>query len=244
MDKELTKKYHFDSEVFYFNENGVMKPSAYQAYFAQLAAMHLARYNSGADETMKYGLAWALISMSIEIDRPVKNGEKLSASTWYSGQTGPYYRRELSFFDEEGKGVFRGSTFSVLMDMESRKIFRKKELPFALTEPEKIYCVEASNRFKEDPDFLPVESRKIYPSDLDLLGHVNNQRYGDFAYDALSDRERTALAGLKRMDFYFLSEMRNGDLYTMKKAAEADTVYLKGENNTKGDTAFYISLKF
>lgn len=244
MVNESKQNYELAPEVFYFNENGIMKPSAYQAFFAQLAEIHLALVQSGADETMKYGLAWALISMSIEIERPVKTGEKLKASTWYSGKKGPYYRRELLFYDQEDKLVFKGSTFSVLLDMESRKIFRKKEVPFHLTEANETFCLEANHRFRENPDFIKVEDRKVYPSDLDLLGHVNNRRYGDFAYDALSKEERLGLDKLKRLDFYFLSEMRNGDLYTMMKATDDKTIFVKAENKTKGDTAFYLSLTY
>lgn len=244
MVNEITQKYELAPEVFYFNENGIMKPSAYQAFFAQLAELHLAIVNSGADETMKYGLAWALISMSIEIERPVKTGEKLKASTWYSGKKGPYYRRELLFFDDEDNIVFKGSTYSVLLDVESRKVYRKNEVPFFMTDPNETFCVEANHRFKEDHDFIKVEEMKVRPSDLDLLGHVNNRRYGDFAYDSLSGEERLNLDKLKRLDFFFISEMRNGDLYTMLKATEDNKIIIKGDNNTKGDTAFYLNLQF
>jgi acyl-ACP thioesterase len=236
--------HQLDVEVFYLNEHGVMKPSAYQALFAKLAEKHLDIYNSGADETMKYGLAWALISMSIEIKRPVESCMKLFAYTWYSGRQGPYFRRELVFCDGKDNIIFQGSTFSVLLDMAARKVFRKKDLPFALTEPNEVFSMEASHRFKDNSIMFPYETRKIYGSDLDLLGHVNNRRYGDFAYDALTEEEQKRLKDISRMDLYFISEMRKNDSFTIFKTVEENRILLKGNNNIKEDTAFGVIFQF
>lgn len=241
---ESSHIHELDVEVFYLNENGVMKPSAYQALFAELAEKHLDIYHSGADMTLKHGLAWVLVSMSIEIKRPINTCMKLYAHTWYSQRKGPYFRRELVFCNKSGAVVFHGSTFSVLLEMDTRKVFRKKGLPFDLTEPDAVFCMEADPHFKENAEYIPCESRKIYNSDIDLLGHVNNRRYGDFAYDVLSDEERFRFKELKRMDLYFISEMRSKDEFTVFKSADKDRILLRGHNNTKSDTAFYIVFRF
>ncbi|GAB1476145.1 hypothetical protein MASR2M70_09770 [Bacillota bacterium] len=245
MEKPETSYVHkLDVEVFYFNEAGIMKPSAYQALFAKLAESHLDIFNSGADETMKHGLAWALISMSIDVRRPVESCGKLNAHTWYSGRQGPFYRRELVFSNGDGNIMFCGSTFSVLLDVNERKVYRKKELPFDLFEPDEVYCTDANYRFKESVEYLPYETRKVYGSDLDLLGHVNNRRYGDFAYDALTEEEQLRLRDVKRMDFYFISEMRKNDSFTILKSIEPNRILLRGHNNTKDDVSFDIIFQF
>ncbi len=241
---EASHIHSLDVEVFYLNENGIMKPSAYQALFAQLAERHLEIYASGAGETMKYGLAWALVSMAIQVERPIETCMKLSAYTWYSQRQGPYFRRELVFCNSVGDVMFHGSTFSVLLEVATRKVFRKKELPFPLTEPREVFCIEAEHHFRESADYVPCETRKIYGSDLDLLGHVNNRRYGDFAYDALTEEERLRLKEIRRMELYFVSEMRDRDNFTMLKSAERDRILLRGHNNTKGDMAFDMVFKF
>lgn len=241
---EASHIHHLDVEVFYLNENGIMKPSAYQALFAQLAEKHLDYYKSGAGETMKHGLAWALISMSIQVRQPIDTCMKLYAYTWYSQRRGPYFRRELVFCDESGNIMFQGSTFSVLLEVSTRKVFRQKELPFKLTEPNEVFCMEADHHFREKPEFTPCETRKIYSSDIDLLGHVNNRRYGDFAYDALTEEERLRLKNLKRLDLYFISEMRDKDDFTILKSVEENRILLRGHNNMKGDTAFDIVFQF
>ena len=244
IDTESSLKHHLDVEVFYLNESGIMKPSAYQALFAQLAEKHLDIYHSGASETMKYGLAWALISMSIEVKQPIDTCMKLSGYTWYSKRQGPYFRRELVFCNDEGDIMFQGSTFSVLLEVATRKVFRKKDLPFKLTEPTGVFCMEADHHFRENLEFKPCETRKIYNSDVDLLGHVNNRRYGDFAYDALTAEEILRLRKIERMDLYFISEMRNKDDFTVFKSVEENRILLRGHNNMKNDTAFDIVFQF
>jgi len=79
---------------------------------------------------------------------------------------------------------------------------------------------------------------------VDLLGHVNNRRYGDFAYDALTAEEILRLRKIKRMDLYFISEMRNKDDFTVFKSVEENRILLRGHNNMKNDTAFDIVFQF
>ncbi len=244
IENEASLIHQFEVEVFYLNENGVMKPSAYQALFAQLAEKHLDVYDSGAAETMKHGLAWALISMSIEVKRPINSCMKISAYTWYSGRRGPYFRRELVFCNEDGDILFQGSTFSILLEVATRKVFRKKELPFTITEPNNVFCMEANHHFKEHIEFIPYETRRTYSSDIDLLGHVNNRRYGDFAYDALTEEEKLRFKDIKRMDLFFISEMRDKDDFTILKATEENRILFRGHNNKKDDTSFDIIFQF
>ncbi|MGI6733268.1 MAG: acyl-ACP thioesterase domain-containing protein [Anaerovoracaceae bacterium] len=241
---ETSYIHQLDVEVFYLNENRIMKPSAYQALFAQLAERHLDIFHAGASETMKHGLAWALISMSIEINRPIDSCIKLFGHTWYSQRRGPYFRRELVFRNEDGDIMFQGSTFSILLEVATRKVFRGKEAPFILTEPTGVFCTQADHHFRENVEFTPCSTREIYSSDIDLLGHVNNRRYGDFAYDALTEEERLRLRDMRRMELYFMSEMRREDNFTIFKRAEENRILLRGHNNTKEDTSFDIVFSF
>lgn len=238
--QEHTCVYQLDVEVAHLNEHGAMKPASYQNLFARLAEMHLMDYRADFDEIRKYGYAWALISISMEMVRPISSCLRLSASTWYSQRKGPYFRRELVFRNSDGQVMFHGSTHSVLLDMEKRSVFRKKEMPFSMTEPHEEFCIEASPAFRDARDYRDVEVRKVRNSHLDSLGHVNNCRYGDFAYDALDEKEKLCMGSLARMDLYFLSELRAGEEFTIQKASEQDSIYIRGQKPS-GETAFHIN---
>jgi acyl-ACP thioesterase len=245
MEKSETSYTHrLDVEVFYLNENSIMKPSSYQALIAQLVEKHLDVFQIGADETMKHGLAWALISMTLDIKQPIDSCMKLLGNTWYSQKRGPYFRRELVFRNEKGDIMFQGSTFSVLLEVATRKVSRSRETPFKLTEPDGVFCTQADHHFRENPEFAPCITRQIYNSDIDLLGHVNNRRYGDFAYDALTEEEKFRLKDMRRMELYFISEMRQGDDFTIYKRTEENRILLRGYNNKKEDISFDIIFAF
>ena len=94
-----------------------------------------------------------------------------------------------------------------------------------------------------DVDLTAVEERTVQASQIDCLGHVNNCRYGELAYDIFTDEEQENLKNLKRMDINFLSELRAGDQFTMKKAYEDDQIFFQGYNNTKDDVSFNIALR-
>jgi len=236
--------YQLDVEVAQLNENYALKPASYQILFARLADIHLAEFKADVNETTKYGLAWALISLSFEVVKPITACEKLYASTWYSQRKGPYFRRELVFRNEQGEIMFHGSTFSVLLDLENRSVFRKREVPFSMNPPYEVFCIEASPHFKDTLAYTDVETRKVHHSYIDCLGHVNNCRYGDFAYDALSHDETEKIGRLKRMDAYFFSELRSEDEFTIQKAVDQNRILIKGQNNTKDDISFHVIFQF
>ncbi|WP_206459576.1 acyl-ACP thioesterase domain-containing protein [Anaerovorax sp. IOR16] len=236
--------YEVQTEVSLFNENNILKPYGYQMLFEQIAEQHLNRYHLNVDETMKYGYAWALISLEIEQINPVPPCETIYARTWHSQYKRPYFRREMEFRNTAGDLLFHGSSFSVLLEIEKRTIYRKKESPFTSPAPEELFTIEASPTFKNHLSFENIEERKVYHSYIDPLGHVNNCRYGEFAYDAFSKEEKKRLSEMKRMEIYFISELRPDDTFTIGKAYEDNKLFIRGHNNIKNDNAFDIVMCF
>lgn len=250
MKDERDCVYDLEVEVLQLNENQAMKLSSYQTLFARLAEKHLVGIEADFNETMKHGYAWALVSLSLEVAKPIDSCLTLRGETWFSQRKGPYFRREFLFSDTSGTPMFRGCTYSVLLEIETRSVYRKKELPVPLTTPIEEFNLVADPHFKTDLTFFDVERRRVRDSFLDALGHVNNCRYGEFAYDALTDEERSRIHELTRMDIYFHSELRKGDTFTIQKAQQDPTheddarkIFFRGANETKGDTSFHIVLQ-
>lgn len=244
MKAEKECVYELSAAASYLNQYSQLKPYAYQVLFEQMAERHLFQLNLNVDTTMEYGLAWALISMSVEVVTPIEKSMSLYGNTWFSEHRGPYFRRELLIKDGEGRIMFKGSTHSVLLDIEKRSVFRKKIIPFPMHEPTPIFLLDASPGLKMDLELTPVMERSVLPSQIDCLGHVNNCRYGEFAYDAFTDCEQVKLKNLKRMDISFLSELRAADSVTIKKAYRENQIFFQGCNNTKDDVSFNIVFTF
>lgn len=244
MHEEKDYIYDVETEVSVLNEDNILKPYAYQNLFAQIVEKHLHNIQVTLETTMQYNLAWALVSLSFELVKPVQGCMKLYASTWYSQQRGPFFRRELVFKNGNGELMFHGSTFSVLLDVETRNVYRKKKLPFLLGEPDASFTIEASPTFKTNLHFDKVDQRKVLNSHIDCLGHVNNCRYGEFAYDVFTVEEKQNLAKLKRMDINISNELRNEDVFSILKAYDENKLLVRGYNNIRDNIAFDIIFEF
>lgn len=244
-EKDLV--YELETEVSDLNENNFLKPYGYQELFARLVEPHLVKISADLETTMKSNLAWALVSLSIGIVNPVKGCMKLFGNTWHSEHRGPFFRRDFVMKSEADEVMFQGASYSVLLDLEKRSIYREKDLPFHHLPSLNEFVLDTSptNKVrKTDLEFCKVDERKVYNSFIDCLGHVNNCRYGEFAYDAFTDEERDALGELKRMDIYFHSELKSKDVFSIRKAYEDKVLYIQGYNDTKSETAFEYILTF
>ncbi len=236
--------YEITPDISDLNENGLLKPYAYQNLFAKIAEEHLNKINLNMDTTIKHNLAWALISISLEIVKPVQGCGKLFAQTWHSHKKGPYYRRELVFKNSDGDLLFQGSTFSILLDLNTRAVFRKKETPFPVGAPIEDLTIEASPTFKSKFQYNEVEDRKVYNSHIDYLGHVNNIRYGEFAYDALTDDEKNNLDHLKRYEIYFISELRCNERFSIMRTDNDNSIIIRGTNLSRDQHSFDVVMSF
>lgn len=241
---ETERIYELETELADLNENNLLKPHGYQKLFVKLGDKHLSNIDINVDTTMENNLAWAFISISVEIVKPVEGIIKLIGKTWHSQRKGPFYRREYLFTDENGEVLIKGASYSVLLDMEKRTIYRKKETPFYISEPIEDFTIEAKPNEKINLEFTKVDERMAYNSYIDCLGHVNNTRYGEFAYDVFTGKEVDNLKNLKRMDIYFRSELRKEDKFSIHKVYDGNSIYIRGENDTKEDTSFDIVFTF
>ncbi len=244
MEKDYT--YEVNNETSDLNQNNILKPYGYQKLFSQVVDLHLDNINLSMDMTLERDLAWALVSLSVEIIEPVKGITKMHAQTWHSQRKGPFFRREFSFKNKEGKTLFHGSSFSVLLDINKRTIYRKRELPFDVIKPEPDgdFTIEASPTANVNSEFKKIHQRKIYNSHIDCLGHVNNIYYGKFAYDAFSEAECMNIHNLKRMDLYFKSELKNNDIFSILKAYENNKIIIRGYNDARSENSFDAIFEF
>ncbi len=237
-------RYQVQTDFSYFNQDGMMKIYGYQHLFAQLVDQHLEALNLTMEDTLDYGLAWVLRSISLTIKKKVPRGEILLGRTWHSQRKGPYFRREYEFCNQQGEILVQGSSFSILLDMGKRSIYRAQTVPFAFIEPTEEFLLEASPSFKCPDYYDAIEERVVRPSHIDGIGHVNNARYGEFAYDALTESEIMSLPQIQRIDYYFLSEMALGTAFQIMRTKTDSQLFLRGKHLSTGKTSFDIILTY
>lgn len=251
LDHEQSNLYSLQLDPSQLNPNGILKPQSYQALYCELVERHLSAYDAGSDKIMEYGVAWVLISLSVDVLNSKIPPGILQAKTWKSGRKGPYFRRDFIFYTKEGEVCFRGTSYSVLLNLETRKVSRDRQVPFfALTadeEPLTQGYPSWKQAYGQNGDLIADRlslraTRKVENSFLDLLGHVNNIRYGEFVYDAMTGEEAERLASLRRLEIYFAAELRQGDSFSVFAAEEEDRLFFRGCKEACGDTSFDMVL--
>ncbi len=246
---ESTLRYPVPIDVAMYDASGAFFPSAYLKIITAVVQEHLAVIEMDVPRLVqKYNVSWVLLSLSVELRRPLTPGDELFVRTWDSGQRVPLYRRDLAVYsaaDPEGEPVAVAATFSTVMDLVTRHICSDRAILDSFQIPAGPKLLKASSRFASKAQFRPVENRTARPSWQDGLGHVNNVRYGEIVYDALSTAERAALKDLKRMDIWFLAELRPGQSFAVEKALEDDGALLvRGTLLLEQKPSFVMKLTF
>ncbi len=236
---EIEQSYEVKVEFSQFEKEGYLTPSGYQHIANVIADRHLYSHDMSFEKLMAIGISWVLLSVTVDIINPIKSREqKLIGKTWYSGRKGVFFRREIAVTDENNTPLFNCSTHSTLINLTTRSIFRNRELPFEMMEPTDKFLTESRPTFKERLDFEDGEEYVVRRSYLDMLGHVNNGRYGDFCFDALTDEEAD-MKRLRRIEVYFVSELKQADKFSVKRSVQDDRIVLLGQNETAQKPSFY-----
>lgn len=240
-------------DASHFNANLCLKPQSYQMLYCELVEKHLALYDLNAAKTIANGVAWVILSLTIDVKKPIRETSTVYARTWKSGLKGPYFMRDFILEDEEGNVYFQGTSFSVLLDLQTRRVCRDKSLPYYSLASYDLHTTKGFPSWKsayggtlsQTKGFQKVgQVRKVENSFIDMLGHVNNIRYGEFIYDAMENDQIDAMEKLSRMEIYFGSELKLGDTFTVSTTVDEHRLYVCGENVAAAETSFHAVLEF
>lgn len=244
---ELDIKHNINVDISMYNSQGNFTISAYQRMIMGMIEEHLDLLNLGEKYLMEaHGISWVLLSTSIEFSRRIKPTEKLIGTTWHAGGRVPSFRRDFVFNDESGNTLALGATVSTLFENESRKLcLNKDKLAVVDLQPSAPVLENLERRMKINASQELIEIRRVRPSMTDGVGHVNNTRYGDFVYDAMTEEERARLGDLKRIDVWFNYELLEGDEFEITKSIESeDVICFSGRKTDNVKSSFDMKLTF
>ena len=244
---ELEQTYIFRTDTGTQNENRALTLSALQRIIVVVSEEHLENIGLDVPYLMReYGVSWILLSISVDIKSPIRDGERLSVRTWHTEKKGVYFRREIEICHPDGSLAAVAATFSSIFDMKTRRLSTDPEVlekVHQLGDGEKL--LEADSRIRIHPeDFPVVMTQKVMPSWIDSLGHVNNFRYGDLTLDALPEHARAKLGSLCRYEIGFTGELRLGDSVELRLKEEGNEILAAGIRSSDGKPAFLSKLVF
>ncbi|MEZ4357990.1 MAG: thioesterase [Eubacteriales bacterium] len=242
MNSEKEFEYSVQLLADNFNETGKLKPVSYLKMMQYVTECHLKKFNLNIDKMAYNNLAWVLATIIVDIKNPPTGCDIIKGITWHSDTSWPYFRREFKFFNENGQEAFNAVSFSVLINLQKRCVLRRSN-EIDIGQGNKEFTINDAKpvlRDIEEYDF--IEKRKVYNSYIDILGHVNNTYYCDFAFDTLTEDEK--LKDIKRININFKSELRQGDVFSIYKGRDGNVTYFRGIREEDEKKSFSIAFTF
>lgn len=216
MRTESKEKYIINIPFEYYNEDGFLKPQGYQNITDIIGDMHLKETDQQIGSLIAGKYTWVILSLTAEVKKPINNLKPVYGKTWYSERRGPYFRREYQVEDELGNVLFVAASYSVLIDVEKRTVYRQKELPFTIFQETNNYLLEANPTFKANILNNNLISGVVYNSDIDGIGHVNNLKYTEYVYNSFNSEKIKLLKAPFSIKLYFHKEMLKEEQYSVK----------------------------
>lgn len=219
---------------------GAMRLSGYQHLICSAAESDMAVRHVSTQETLEKGYAWALVSLTVDVLRPICGCRPLTALTWLSSDRHPVNRRELQFFDGDTE-CFRAAVFSTPVSVVTHAIIRPNESFDNCCKGEPL-STDVTSKITGTPEMHEVYRREVYPSDIDALGHMNNCRYGALAYDALTEEERRLLAEPFRFTINFRRQLFEGSTVCVSRGENENGIYITGTASDDSKPSFIVLL--
>ena len=210
------------------DKNGNLYPSTALRYLHEAANLQFEASHPTLDE-LRYEekKAFLLSRATMELVRPLRAFEKVTAITWSGGgKAASFYRcGELKVHDEVvGKLV----SIWALLDLETRRLCRVRDTDLGIEAIEEFpQDIPGHIRYPEDiPAWEAVGKRRVFNSDIDINGHMNNTNYPDMLCDFIPGIENKIV---RSFTIGYIHEAKLGEELTVYHAAVGNVHYLKTE---------------
>lgn len=175
------------------------------------------------------GLIFVLTRAASRIYRAPVFEETVTVTTWCKGLQGIQYLRCYRFCDMQGNVLIDSATTFALIDAKDHRLVR----PSTVKEFERFVHLPDRDNTCEKPGRIPlpermekIDDRRLYDSDMDYNGHLNNTVYGDF----ITDYVPAGLAGRTPTGFqiHFAGEAGLGETLEIATARQGNAAYYRG----------------
>ena len=184
---------------------------------------------SGPQIMEKYNCLWMVTRNWVELDAPLRWNDRITVRTWHRGASGVSSYRDFDLC-RDGRPIGQGASVWVMVDADSRKLFRMKQLTeFDGTDGGELKKSVKLHRVAMPERFDRRVRRDMRYSDTDINGHINNIHYADFACDSL--RLETLCQGkfVRSLQIGYVNECQAGETIFVDTAARGDELFARGE---------------
>ncbi len=186
-------------------------------------------YGYGFYRMESKGLIWVISRIKVNWENDAFFEDTLQFSTWAKGLEKIFFKRDY-LLESENITIARATALWLIIDEKSRRPQR----PRVITDYETTFIDESvvdeiprKIEILEDTDF--VFSKTVRHCDIDINGHMNNERYVELALDALP--KDYFEKKLKTFEIEFKQECSFGDELILTRKIMDNSVYVRACND-------------
>jgi len=171
------------------NELGIASPTTILILLEETAADHCFSINHSLYQLQEQDIGWVLISGFLQMERYPNYKEKITIRTWLSKYSTIKGFRENIIYDGQDNVIGRARGLWIFFDIERRRpvrIFDDIKEKWSFCSEESInYNISKKIKVIDSPD-LELKF-KVNRYDTDMIKHVNNVRYLQWAIESVPD---------------------------------------------------------
>ncbi len=221
------EKYQEQLTIKSYQTNQYGKASMASLFHIMLEAAwaHAQIMDWGYDDLKNHNLFWVLSRFYLQVEKYPVWQDQITLNTWSAGTDGMYAYREYILEDSKGEIILKGSSAWLILDMDTRKIFRLND--YKATFPKRIDPNACRNpkRIKPDAHTGSLNYSQVLFSELDINKHFNSVKYvervlDDFGIDFLNTHEPAEL------EVNYLKEAVAGDQIGVTRTQISENEFL------------------
>ncbi len=225
--------------------NGNMRISTLFRLFQKIAGDDLDKTGLTYDILREKGIVFVLTKMSIKFYSNIETFDHIEIITRPRGCHGVSFIRDFDV-KIDGKRVAYASSTWALIDVNSRRLLRPTALDEIGSVPQDLddIIILDDSRIKLDESSLKrTDVRKVYYSQIDKNGHMNNTFYPDIVYDYAPDIFKNDYTGLNFAVCYNTEVMCN-EQFEIFSSYDNDVFKLIAKNTATNKNVFTAVAQF
>ena len=222
--------YNYPIKSYETDRNGKMTWHSFFHYLQESAYLNAQENDFGYEFLERENAYWVLTRVLVQLDKMPKWTDTVEIKTWPRGADGLFAVRDFNI-SVDGEQMGRVTTYWMIVDKETRRPKRLDDYDFLQAKfiEDKAFP-DQLNKINSDGDFHIIDHRKVYASDLDVNGHVNNAAYVRWVMDAYSSKNKKVL---REFEINFLGELMLNDEFDVMQLG-ADEQFYYTLKNMKG----------
>lgn len=200
----------------------LLTPRALCAFLQEAAGGDAARAGYTMERLAEAQLVWVIQWMRVEVEHWPRRGETLTVTTWARRFERAIAWREFDVADASGARVAVGTSRWAVVDLRARRLVRLPEFVRRCPVPERPPALDRAPSLLEPAEPAGLDRRfEVRRGDLDVVRHVNNTRYVEWALETVPDEVQETFRPAA-FEIAFRREAVHGDTVVARTRRLAD----------------------